>query len=75
MNVREDDRVSAVALVVEGQEEEAVEASVILDEPVSIGASGVADEPALRDDDDEIEGGGIAEGDDPEAAPDSDLEE
>ena len=63
------------ALVVESAEDEAVEASVTLDEPVSLDASGVADEPALRDDDDEIAGGGIAEGDDPEAAPDGDLEE
>src|SRR3954470_11676254 len=75
MNVREDDRVSAVALVVESAEDEAVEASVVLDEPVSLGASGTADEPALRDDADEISGRGITEPEGEGAAPDSDIEE
>jgi DNA gyrase subunit A len=76
MNVREDDRVSAVALVVESDEDEAIEASIVLDEPVSLGASGSADEPALQQDTDEISGGGITE---PAAEdgdmPDTDLEE
>jgi len=71
MNVREDDRVVAVALIVESTEDEAVEAATVLDEPVSVGADGVSDEPALQDDDDEITGGGVAEGD----APESDIEE
>src|SRR4051812_4106186 len=71
MNVREDDRVVAVALIVESTEDEAVEAAAVLDEPVSIGADGVSDEPALQDDDDEITGGGVADGD----APESDIEE
>jgi len=75
MNVREDDRVSAVALVVESDEDEAIEASVVLDEPVSLGASGTADEPALRDDTNEISGGGITEPEGEGAAPDSDVEE
>jgi len=75
MNVREDDRVSAVAVVVESDEDEAVEAAVALDEPVSLGASGNADEPALQDSGDEITGGGVAEGDGEGAGPDSDLEE
>src|SRR3954463_14636712 len=75
MNVREDDRVSAVALVVESESDDAVAAATVLDEPVSISAGGVSDEPALRDDDDEITGGGVAESDSEGAAPDSDLEE
>jgi DNA gyrase subunit A len=75
MNVREEDRVSAVALVVETQEDEAIEASIVLDEPVSIGADGTADEPALQQDTDEITGGGITEpeGDDGDM-PDTDIE-
>jgi DNA gyrase subunit A len=75
MNVREDDRVSAVALVVESESDEAVEAATVLDEPVSLGATGVSDEPALQDDGDEITGGGVAEPEGEGAAPDSDLEE
>ncbi len=76
MNVREDDRVSAVALIVEGsKEEEAVQAALELDEPVSVDASGSADEPALQDTDEAIEGGGIAEGDADGTGPDSELEE
>jgi DNA gyrase subunit A len=46
MNVREDDLVSAVALVVESEASDAVAA----DGPVSVDASGVADEPALEGD-------------------------
>jgi DNA gyrase subunit A len=75
MNVREDDRVSAVALVVESDEDDAVEAATLLDEPVSLSAAGAADEPALRSDDDEIAGGGVAEPEGDGAAPDRDLEE
>ncbi|HVL94532.1 MAG TPA: DNA gyrase subunit A [Solirubrobacteraceae bacterium] len=73
MNVREDDRVSAVALVVESEADDAVEAGVATDEPVSIGASGIADEPLLREDD-TIEGGGLAGPDGDDGGPDSDLE-
>jgi DNA gyrase subunit A len=75
MNVREDDRVSAVALIVESESEEAVEAATLFDEPVSLGADGAADEPALRAGDDPIEGGGVAGPDGDDAAADSDLEE
>jgi len=75
MNVREDDRVSAVALVVESESDDAMEQATLLDEPVSLGASGVADEPALQDDDDEITGGGVAEPEGEGAAPDTDVEE
>jgi DNA gyrase subunit A len=71
MNVREDDRVSAVALIVESETDEAVEAAVALDEPVSLGASGVSDEPVLQDDDDEIAGGGAAGPVGEDGAPDS----
>jgi DNA gyrase subunit A len=75
MNVREDDRVSAVALVVESESDDAVEAAAALDEPVSLGASGASDERALQDTGDEIAGGGLAGPDGEGAAPDSDLEE
>src|SRR3954454_4509253 len=75
MNVREDDRVSAVALVVESESDDAVEQAALLGEPVSLSASGVGDEPTLRDDDDEITGGGVAEPEGEGAAPDSELEE
>jgi DNA gyrase subunit A len=76
MNVRDDDIVSAVALVVES---EAV-AATAADGPISIDAGGAADEPALEDD-------GVIVGDPDEEAllglpevesdemPDSDLEE
>jgi len=76
MNVRDDDRVSAVALVVESEAEDAVAD----DEPVSLDASGTADETGLAGD-----GVIAADPDDdtlldvPEVAgdemPDSDLEE
>jgi len=76
MNVRDDDRVSAVALVVESEAEDAVAA----DEPVSLDASGTADETGLAGD-----GVIAADPDDdtlldvPEVAgdemPDSDVEE
>jgi DNA gyrase subunit A len=46
MNLREEDTVSAVALVVESESEEAVAAAG----PVSLDASGVGDESALDDD-------------------------
>ena len=46
MNVRDDDRVSAVALVVESEAEDAVAG----DEPVSLDASGTADETGLAGD-------------------------
>src|SRR3954449_1167097 len=59
MNVREDDRVSAVALVVESESDDAVEQAALLGEPVSLDASGTSDEPALREDADEITGGGV----------------
>src|SRR4051794_2355379 len=75
MNVRDDDRVSAVALVVESETDEAVEAATVLDEPVSLSAGGVSDEPALQDDADEITGGGVAEPEGEGGAADSDLEE
>jgi DNA gyrase subunit A len=75
MNVREDDRVSAVALIVESESDNAVAAATMLDEPVSIGASGIADEPALQEDTDEITGGGVAEGDSEGAGADTDVEE
>jgi len=76
MNVRDDDRVSAVALVVESEAEDAV----AVDEPVSLDASGTADETGLA-------GDGVIAADPaddslldvPEVAgdemPDSDLEE
>jgi DNA gyrase subunit A len=76
MNIREDDLVSAVALVVESETSDAV-----ADEgPVSLGATGVTDEPAL-------EGEGVIVGDPDEETlldvpevesdemPDSDVEE
>jgi DNA gyrase subunit A len=76
MNVREDDLVSAVALVVESETSDAV-----ADEgPVSLDAAGMSDEPAL-------EGEGVIIGDPAEESlldvpevesdemPDSDLEE
>ena len=76
MNVRDDDVVSAVALVVESE----ATAATTADGPVSIDAGGPADEPALEDD-------GVIIGDPDEDAllvvpevesdemPDSDLEE
>ena len=76
MNVRDEDRVTAVALIVESDSaEEAVEAAALGGDPVSLGASGNADEPALRDSGDEIAGGGVAEPEGDGAAPDSDVEE
>ena len=76
MNVRDDDLVSAVALVIETETADAVAD----EDPVSLDASGVADEPAL-------EGDAVFIGDPDEEAllgvpevesdemPDSDLEE
>src|SRR5215217_7521575 len=76
MNVRDDDVVSAVALVVESETSDAVAD----DGPVSLDASGVADEPAL-------DGDGVIVGDadedalldvpevESDAMPDSDLED
>ncbi len=76
MNVREDDLVSAVALVMETEAADAVAG----DEPVSLDASGFADEPALA-------GDGVIVGDPDEEGllsipevesdemPDSDLED
>src|SRR3954454_12408500 len=75
MNVREDDRVSAVALVVESESDAAVEQATLLDEPVSLDASGTSDEPALREDGDEIAGGGAAGPEGGGAAPAPALEE
>jgi DNA gyrase subunit A len=46
MNLREGDEVSAVALVVETEAAEAADAAA--DEPVSLDASGIADEPAMQ---------------------------
>jgi DNA gyrase subunit A len=67
MNPKDDDRVSAIALIVEGEkEEEAVQAAIELDEPVSIDSSGITDEPLMQDTDEEIAEGGIAGGDDTE---------
>jgi hypothetical protein len=76
MNVRDDDLVSAVALVMESEASDAV-----ADEgPISLDASGVADEPALA-------GDGVIVGDPDEDAlldvpeveademPDSDIED
>src|SRR3954464_2176445 len=73
MNIRDDDRVSAVAVVVESESDEAVEAAPVSAEPVSVGAGGVSDEPALQDDRDEISGGGVAQPEGEGAAPDSDI--
>jgi len=75
VNIKEDDRVSAVALVVESESDDAVEAAAALDEPVTLAASDASDEPALQDTDDEISGGGLAGPEGDGAAPDSDLEE
>src|ERR671921_225001 len=77
MNVRDDDLVSAVALVVENETSDAVAD----DAPVSIDASGVADEPALAGDGvivgdpDADELLDVPEVDADEGMPDSDLEE
>ncbi len=78
MNPKDDDRVSAIALIVEGEkEDEAVQAAIELDEPVSVDASGVADEPNLQDTDEAITEGGISGGDDTgddDAPEDADIE-
>ena len=54
MNVKGDDRVSAVALIVESDEEEAISPAaaeaVATDGPVEISADGVIDEPAAFED-------------------------
>ena len=54
MNVKGDDRVSAVALIVESDEEEAISnevaAGVATDGPVEISADGVVDQPASLED-------------------------
>jgi hypothetical protein len=71
----DEDRVSAVALVVESEAQTAATVAVGVDEPVSLDASGLADEPLLNDEGEEIVGGGIAGPEGEEGGPDSDIEE